>query len=68
VILGVFLVGILRGLFFKNFKMKTDYFGHFATVVLIVSFLFCCFHFNPITALLVPILGVHIWTKRLQLI
>jgi predicted DCC family thiol-disulfide oxidoreductase YuxK len=68
VLLGVFLVGILRGLFFKNFKMKTDYFGHFATVVLIVSFLFCCLHFTPITVLLVPILGVHIWTKRLQLI
>ncbi len=66
-LLGLFLVGILRGLFFKNFKIKTDYFGHFATVVLIVIFLFFCFKFNPITVLLVPILGVHIWTKRLSL-
>jgi predicted DCC family thiol-disulfide oxidoreductase YuxK len=67
-LLGLFFVGILRGLFFKNFKIKTDYFGHFATVFLIVSFLFNCFSFNPITALLIPLLGIHIWTKRMRLI
>ena len=68
VILGLFLVGILRGLFFKNFKCKTDYFGHLATVFLIVSIVFSCVGMNPVTALLVPFLGVHIWTKRLQLL
>jgi predicted DCC family thiol-disulfide oxidoreductase YuxK len=68
VIFDLFLVGILRGLFLRNFRRKTDYFGHYATVFLIVSFLFNCFGFNPMTALLVPLLGIHIWTKRLRLI
>ena len=68
VILGLFLVGILRGPFFKHFKTQTDYFGHLATVFLIVSFLFNCFGFNPITALLLPLFGIHIWTKRMGLI
>jgi hypothetical protein len=68
VIVGLFLVGILRGLFFKSFKRKTDYFGHLATVYLIVSIVFSCVGMNPVTALLVPFLGVHIWTKRLQLL
>ena len=67
-LLGLFLVGILKGLFFKSFKIKTDYFGHLATVFLIVSILFNCFNFNPITALLIPLLGIHIWTKRMRLI
>jgi predicted DCC family thiol-disulfide oxidoreductase YuxK len=67
VLLGLFLVGILRGLFLTNFKTKTDYFGHFATVILIVSLLFNCLSFNQITALLIPLLGIHIWTKRLRL-
>jgi predicted DCC family thiol-disulfide oxidoreductase YuxK len=67
-LLGLFFVGILRGLFFKHFRTQTDYFGHFATVGLIVSFLFNCFGFNPITALLIPLLGIHIWTKRMRLI
>jgi predicted DCC family thiol-disulfide oxidoreductase YuxK len=68
VIMGLFWAGILRGLFLTGFRRKTDYFGHYATVFLIVSFLFNVFGFNPMTALLVPLLGIHIWTKRLQLI
>jgi hypothetical protein len=67
-IFGLFLVGILRGLFLISFRRKTDYFGHYATVCVIVSFLFNCFGFNAMTALLVPLLGIHIWTKRLRLI
>jgi predicted DCC family thiol-disulfide oxidoreductase YuxK len=67
-IFGLFLVGILRGLFLTNFRRKTDYFGHYATMFLIVSFLFNCLGFNQMTALLVPLLGIHIWTKRLRLI
>jgi predicted DCC family thiol-disulfide oxidoreductase YuxK len=68
VISGLFLVGILRGLFLTNFRRETDYFGHYATVCVIVSFVFNCFGFNQVTALLVPLLGIHIWTKRLRLI
>ncbi len=67
-IFSLILVAILRGLFLKNFKTKTAYFGHFATVFLIVSILFNWFGFNQITALLMPLLGIHIWTKRMQLI
>ena len=65
---GLFLVGILRGLFLTSFKRKTDYFGHYATVFLIISVLFNGFGFTPITALLVPLLGIHIWTKRTLII
>lgn len=61
-------MAILRGLFFKNFRTKTDYFGHLATVYLIVAILFNIMGVNPLTTLLVPLLGVHIWTKRLRLI
>ena len=68
VLLGLFLVGILRGLFLKNFETKTTYFGHFATVFLIISMAFNAFGFNPITLLIIPLLGVYFWTKRLPLI
>ena len=59
---------ILRGAFFKNFKTKTDYFGHLATVFLIVAIVFNIVGINPITTVLVPLLGVHTWTKRMRLI
>ena len=65
---SLFLVGILRGLFFKTFQVKTDYFGHFATVFLIVAVVFNIVGINPLTTLFVPLLGVHIWTKRMRLV
>ena len=34
-----FMASILRGLFYKNFNRKIDYFGHLATVVLILNLL-----------------------------
>lgn len=68
VLLFLFLIGILRGVFFKNFETQTAYFGHFATVFLIVSMAFNAFGFNPITLLIVPFLGIYLWTKRLQLL
>ncbi len=66
-IFTLFLVAILRGLFFKSLKTKTDYFGHLATVLLVVGIVFNIVGINPITTVLVPLLGVHIWTKRMQL-
>jgi predicted DCC family thiol-disulfide oxidoreductase YuxK len=67
-LLGLFSAAILRGLLFQNFQTKTGYFGHLATVFLIVGILFNIFGINPLTTLIVPLLGVHIWTKRMRLI
>ena len=65
---GLYAAAILRGAFFKNFKTKTDYFGHLATLFLIVAIVFNIVGINPITTVLVPLLGVHIWTKRMRLL
>ncbi len=67
-ILSLFFMAILRGVIFQNFQTKTSYFGHLATVFLIVGILFSIFGVNTLTTLFVPLLGVHIWTKRLRLI
>ncbi len=64
----LFVAAILRGLFFKNFETKTGYFGHFATVFLIVAAVFNIVGINPLTTLFVTLLGVHIWTKRMRLV
>ncbi len=68
VLLCLFLAGMIRGLFFKPFKVKTDYFGHYATIFLIVSILFNWLGFNAVTVLLLPLLGTYIWTKRMGLV
>jgi predicted DCC family thiol-disulfide oxidoreductase YuxK len=68
VIFSLFFMAILRGLIFQNFQTKTGYFGHLATVFLIVGILFSIVGVNPLTTLFVPLLGMYIWTKRMCLI
>lgn len=64
----LFSASILRGAFFKSLKTQTDYFGHLATIFLIVALVLNIVGINPITTVLVPLLGVHIWTKRMRLL
>ena len=65
---NLFFVGILRGLFFKNFKIKTTYFGHLATVVFIVHFIICIFGTHAFTLTIAILLSVFLMKKRIDLV
>jgi predicted DCC family thiol-disulfide oxidoreductase YuxK len=68
VVAGLLVIGILYGLLIRGLQKKTDFFGHLATVVLICSILFNWIGFNPITMLVIPFLGIYLYTKRLALL
>ena len=60
-------VAILRGVIIENFKIKTDYFGHLATVILIVL-IFA--HLIGLTVFTMPIfmlLGLYFLYKRVKI-
>jgi hypothetical protein len=64
----LFLVGILRGLFFKGFKEKTTYFGHLATVIFLAHLIISIFGTYIFTFLIAMFLGVFLMKKRLNLV
>lgn len=64
----LFLVGILRGLFFKGVKEKTTYFGHLATVVFITHLIVSIFGTHTFTLTIVMLLGAFLMKKRLNLV
>jgi hypothetical protein len=66
--IGLFLVGILRGLFFKGFKTKTTYFGHFATVVFIAHGIISIFGTHLFTLAVTILLSVFMMKKRVHLV
>lgn len=66
--ISLFLVGILRGLLFKDFKTQTTYFGHFATVVFIAHFIISIFGAHDFPLLVAMLLGVFLMKKRVELI
>jgi hypothetical protein len=64
----IFLIGILRGLFFEGFKEKTTYFGHLATVVFIAHIIIAIFGTNVFTFIITMLLGMFLMKKRVDLI
>jgi hypothetical protein len=64
----LFLVGILRGLFFKDFKKKTTYFGHLVTVGFIAHFIIIIFGTQTFTLALAMMLGIFLIKKRVELV
>jgi hypothetical protein len=66
--ISLFLVGILRGLFFTNFKTKTTYFGHLATVVFIAQSILCIFGTHLFTLAVTMLLSVFLMKKRVHLV
>jgi hypothetical protein len=66
--ISLFLVGILRGLFFENFKKKTTYFGHFTTVVFIAHLIISIFGTHLFTLGVTLLLSVFMMKKRLNLV
>jgi hypothetical protein len=64
----LFFVGILRGLFFKDFKSKTTYFGHLATVVFIAHIIITIFGTYIFTFIITMLLGVFLMKKRMDLV
>jgi hypothetical protein len=66
--ISLFLVGILRGLFFKDFKTKTTYFGHLATVVFIAHFIISIFGTHLFTFAVTILLSVFLMKKRINLV
>jgi predicted DCC family thiol-disulfide oxidoreductase YuxK len=61
------LAAILRGVLLKNFKIKTDYFGHLATVFLIVLIFAHIIKFTVFTMPILSIFGFYLLDKRLKL-
>jgi hypothetical protein len=66
--ISLFFVGILRGLFFKEFKEKTTYFGHLATVVFIAHFIISIFGTHLFTFAVTILLSVFLMKKRINLV
>jgi hypothetical protein len=64
----LFLVGILRGLFFKGFNERTTYFGHLATVVFIAHLIISILGAHLFTLGVTLLLSVFMMKKRLDLV
>jgi predicted DCC family thiol-disulfide oxidoreductase YuxK len=58
-------VSILKGLFLNDFETKTTYFGHLATIFLIISLLANIMGFTIFTVPILMILGIYLFQKRL---
>ncbi|MEN9613489.1 MAG: hypothetical protein RLZZ628_4303 [Bacteroidota bacterium] len=65
IFLGFLLIGILKGLFLNNFETKTTYFGHLATIFLIISLLGNIIGFTIFTVPILMILGIYFLQKRI---
>lgn len=68
-IITIFLpifVAILRGVFFIDFRLKTDYFGHLATVVFIIFLLASVVGFSGFSCLVLSVLGGYLFYKRMK--
>lgn len=66
VFLGLIFAAILRGVFFTDFKIKTDYFGHLATVVFIVLTLASIVGFSDFFMSIFSVFGVYLFNKRVK--
>jgi predicted DCC family thiol-disulfide oxidoreductase YuxK len=64
VFLGVLTMGILKGLLLNDFETKTTYFGHLATIFLIISLLANIIGFTIFTVPILMILGIYLFQKR----
>ena len=60
------LAAILRGVCFRGFKVKTSYFGHLATVVLILNLLSLALGFNCFTLPILLGFGIYLFHKRVK--
>jgi hypothetical protein len=65
---SLFFVGILRGLFFKDFQEKTTYFGHLTTVIFIAHSVIAILGTHAFIVTLTILLSVFLMKKRMDLI
>jgi predicted DCC family thiol-disulfide oxidoreductase YuxK len=63
-LLGLLMIGILKGLFLNDFETKTTYFGHLATIFLIISLLGNMIGFTIFTVPILMIFGIYLFLKR----
>jgi predicted DCC family thiol-disulfide oxidoreductase YuxK len=63
-LLGLLMIGIFKGLFLNDFETKTTYFGHLATIFLIISLLGNIIGFTIFTVPILMILGIYLFLKR----
>jgi hypothetical protein len=56
---------ILKGLFLNDFETQTTYFGHLATIFLIISLLANIMGFTIFTVPILMILGIYLFQKRM---
>ncbi len=67
VFLTLLIVSILKGLFLNDFETKTTYFGHLATIFLIISGLGNILGLTIFTVPILMILGIYLFQKRISL-
>jgi predicted DCC family thiol-disulfide oxidoreductase YuxK len=61
-------IGLLRGFFYSDWQHRTSYFGHLATVTLLVVLAFQCLGLNAWTLSLVPASGAYLLAKRVEVL
>jgi predicted DCC family thiol-disulfide oxidoreductase YuxK len=65
IILGFIGIALLKGLFLKDFETKTTYFGHLATIFLIISLLGNIIGFTIFTIPVLMIFGIYLFHSRM---
>jgi predicted DCC family thiol-disulfide oxidoreductase YuxK len=64
ILLFPIFIEILRGGFIKSFIDRTTYFGHLATVVLVMALLLNIVGVSLIAVCVISLLGAYMWIKR----
>ena len=63
---GLVGIGLIKGLFIRDFIPATDYFGHLATVVLVVHLLAAMTGFNGVVLGVLMLAGVYLMARRVR--